>query len=222
MTEYIPNVLNNSELEELRSRLKNEFSGYTELAGGKNYRYFHLKSVHKYTKKLMDCEEVKELEFDERVVEVAALFHDIGRTADIEDGYMDPFEGSKGHDERGEEIVADFVQDFVTEEQLEKVQKIIGNHHSEAETVEGKILQDSDELFKFGIQNFWRMFHYAANKERTLQGSIEYFHDTAVPELNELIDDFYFEKTKATARKRVEDQKQTIRKIEDELEGNDI
>jgi len=215
-------VLTESELKQLKTRLKNEFSDYKELAGGKNFRYFHLRSVHQYSRKLMSCEEVSKHDFDPRVVEVAALFHDIGRSLDIENGYMDPFEGRKGHAERGKEIISGFVSDYLNEKQVKKVEKIVGNHHSEPETVEGKIVQDADELFKFGVQDFWRMFHYAAEKERTIDESIDYFHETAVPELEKRLEDFYFETTVETAKERIREQKETIKKIERSLKGEDI
>jgi len=215
-------MLSDSELLKLKEILKEQFSDYSELAGGKNYRYYHLISTHNYVQKLMESEEIKELDFDPRVVEVSALFHDIGRSEDIEDGRMNPFDGHEGHPLRGSKIVGDFVDDFVTEEQLEKIEKVIENHHSEAETVEGKIVQDADELFKYGVQGYWRMFHYAAEKERTIEDTISYFNSTESNRLEKLLEDFYFNKTREVAKKRLEKQIEGMNRIDDELKGEDF
>ncbi|MFB6100710.1 MAG: HD domain-containing protein [Candidatus Nanohalobium sp.] len=207
------------ELEELKSRLQEEFSGYTETAGGKNYRFTHLETVHRMVCKLADELNV---DVDRKVLEVAALYHDIGRSQDIEDGEMDPFEGHEGHDERGARMVGDYVSDFVTDEQLEKIQKIIRNHHSEAETVEGKIVQDADKLFNFGVNNLWRQIHYSCQHDREFWESIEYFWDTAVEEFEDQIEELHFQNSKGVARKRLENHKEAVRQMEEEMEAEDF
>jgi putative nucleotidyltransferase with HDIG domain len=181
-------MLEEDELEELKSRLSEEFSEYTEIAGGKNYRFTHLKETHRIVCKLAESLDV---DVDRKVLEVAALYHDIGRSEDIENGEMDPFDGHEGHEKRGEDIVGEYVSDFVTEEQLEKIKKIILNHHSEAETVEGKIVQDADKVSNFGVGNLWRQIHYSAYHERTLEESLEYFWDTAVGQFEDHIKELY-------------------------------
>jgi putative nucleotidyltransferase with HDIG domain len=206
-------------LEELKSKLEDEFSDYYEVAGGKNYRYSHLQAVHAIVEKL-----IKELdvEVDEKVVEIAALYHDIGRSEDIEDGEMDPFEGHEGHDQRGKEKVAEFVSEYVTQDQLEKIQKIIGNHHSEPETVEGKIVQDADKLSKFGVNNLWRQFHYACEHEIEFRDSINYFWETAVDDYRALMEKMYFDHTQEVAEKRLEKQKEVFERIEKEMNAEDV
>lgn len=215
-------MLSDNEVELLRSRAKNEFSDYFEFAGGKNYRYFHMKRVHLCAKKLMKSDEVSELDFDEKVVEAAALLHDIGRVKDIEEGYMDPFEGRDSHDVRGAEMVSEFVSDVLTRQQLQKVEKVIRNHHSEAETVEGKILQDCDELHKFGVHDLWRMIHYSAEEQRTMQQTFEYFDAEASHDLEEMLNDFYFEISREVGEKRLRKEKDAINQMKQEICGEDI
>lgn len=206
-------------LEDLKIKLKNEFSDYYEIAGGKNYRYTHLIAVHKIVEKL-----VKELEVDvdEKVVEIAALYHDIGRSEDIKNGEMDPFEGHEGHSKRGKEKVGEFISEHVTEGQLEKIQKIIANHHSEPETVEGKIVQDADKLSNFGVNNFWRQFHYACENGVDLREGIDYFWETAVDEYRKKIEMMNFDHTQKVAEKRLEKHKGAFERIETEINGEDL
>ncbi|MFB6216091.1 MAG: HD domain-containing protein, partial [Candidatus Aenigmatarchaeota archaeon] len=166
--------------------------------------------------------EIRDLEFDQRVLEVAALFHDIGRKADIEDGFLDPIEALEGQDETGKEIVDEYVEDFLTESQLEEVKEVIGNHHSEASRVETKILQDADTLGLIGVMNFWRMFHYAADNERPLDDSIEYFWNEAVERRARELKEMHFDCARRIGRKRMNDAQETMQKIEEEHFGDDI
>ena len=48
--------LNDQEFEELKNRLREEFSGYYEKAGGRNYRFFHLKFVFKAVRRLAELD----------------------------------------------------------------------------------------------------------------------------------------------------------------------
>ncbi len=208
-----------SVIKDLKSKLKDEFSDYYEVAGGKNYRYTHLITVHKIVEKLV---EQLEVDVDEKVVEIAALYHDIGRSEDIEDGQMDPFEGHGGHSQRGSEKVAEFVSEYVTNDQLERIQKIIGNHHSEPESIEGKIIQDADKLSNFGVNNLWRQFHYACEHGVELGEGIDYFWDTAVEDYKALIRKMNFDHTQKAAEKRLERQKEVFERIEEEMKAEDI
>lgn len=212
-------MLEERELEKLKERLKNEFSGYKEIAGGKNYRYIHLEAVHKLVKKL--SREI-DREVDEKVLEIAALYHDIGRAVDIEDGLMDPFEGHEGHDSRGAERVEGYVKDLTTQEQLKKIQKIIKNHHSEAETIEGKIVQDADKLSNFGVNNLWRQIHYASQHDLELGESIDYFWEEAVDEYKRQIERMYFDISRKKAEARLDRHKEAIENIEIEMDAEDI
>lgn len=212
-------MLNQETRAELKNRLEQEFSGYYEIAGGKNYRYKHLETVRKIALKLAD---ETDGEPDMKVLEISALYHDIGRAEDIEDSEMDPFEGHDGHAERGAEKVAEFIEDFVSGDQLEKVQKIIRNHHSKPETVEGKVVQDADSISNIGVSNLWRQIHYASYYERGLEESINYFWETAVDEYQEKIDSLHFQVSKEIAEERLERQKKAIKNIEKEMEAEDI
>jgi putative nucleotidyltransferase with HDIG domain len=212
-------MLTESEVEELKGRLKEEFSGYTELTGGKNYRFHHLETTHEMVRKLS---KMLDVELDMKVLEIAALFHDIGRAEDIEDGEMNPIADHEGHDERGAEIVEDHISDLVSENELDKIRKIIRNHHSSAETVEDKILQDCDSISNFGVSNLWRQFNYATNNEISLYESLDYFWNTAVKEFEEQIEELYFKESKEIAKERLEKHKQAVKQIEEEMNAEDF
>ena len=206
-------------IEELKERCKNEFSGYSELAGGKNYRYHHQENVRKIADALAD--KIEE-DVDRKVLNIASLFHDIGRAEDIEDGELNPFSSSEGHGPRGAKIVEKYISDFVTEEELEKIEKIIRNHHAEPETVEGKVLQDADELSSYGANDTWRQFHFSAQKGRELSESLEYFWNEAVEEYENRLDLFRLPEAREAAKQRLERHKQVMKNIEKETNAEDI
>lgn len=216
-------MLDKEDLEELKALLKEEFDDYYELAGGKNYRYHHLVRTHRYVKKIMNREEIEGLDFDSEVLEVAALLHDIGRKEDIEEGFLNPMEGeNREHAERGAELVSEYIEGFLDEEQVEKVEKVIRNHHGEPETVEGKIVQDCDALSNFGVNNLWRMIHYSADKERTMEESIQYFWDEALDAYREKLKDFNLDVSKRVAKKRIVKHQEAVIQMEEELHADDI
>ena len=206
-------------VEDLKSKLKNEFSNYYEVAGGKNYRYYHLETSHKIAKKLT---QELEVEVDQKVVEIAALFHDIGRVEDIENGQMNPFDGHEGHDKRGADLVSDYISEHVTSKQLKKIQNIILNHHSNPETVEGKIIQDADNISNFGVNNLWRQFHYASDNDRNLNESLKYFWETAVKDYKAQIKMMNFDYSRKVAKKRLDRQKEAFKNIEEEMNAEDL
>lgn len=212
-------MLSDSQVAELKQRLREEFSNYTEKAGGKNFRYHHLTSVHDYALEIADS--INE-DVDLTVLQAAALFHDIGRTEDIEDGYMDPFEGHEGHDERGAELVSEYIDDILDEEQVEQVEKIIRNHHSEPETLEGEILQDADHLYSYGVHDLWRMIHYSAQTEREIDELPEYFWEELVPQRAEELETFNFNKTREVAEKRLMKYQEAVRQFQDEIDAEDF
>lgn len=214
-------MLTEKQVEKLKSGLKEAFSDYYELAGGKNFRYHHLVRCHRYARKLMEVEEIRKEDFDPEVVEVATLFHDIGRSEDIEDGFLDPIEEHEGHAEKGEELVEEYI-DILEEEKMEKVKKIIGNHHSEPSCVEGKIMQDADSIGKFGALDIWRLIHYASDTERPLHETYEYFWDTLVEKNSDKLDDLNFEHSRKVAKQRLESYKEVMSRIEEEDLGEDI
>ncbi|MFB6116100.1 MAG: HD domain-containing protein [Candidatus Nanosalina sp.] len=215
-------MLDQKQVEKLRERLRQEFSDYYEKAGGKNYRLHHLESCRKHVLKLLRTDELSGREIDGEVAEAAALFHDIGRKQDIEDGRMDPFEGHEGHAERGAQIVKEYVQDVLGKEKAEKVRKIVGNHHSEAETLEGKIVQDVDLVTNYGVSDLWRMIHFSSDEERTMEEAFEYFWDTHVPRSLERLEELHFETSRRWARKRLLKHQEAVERMESEFNAEDI
>jgi len=215
-------MLEENKLQKLKSRLKEEFSDYYEIAGGKNYRYHHLVSTHKHVRKIMEAEELENFSFDEEVVEVAALFHDIGRKMDIEDGELDPIKTHEGHAERGAQIVMEYTQDLIGKRKSREVREVIERHHSEPETVEGKILQDADKLTNYGVSDIWRMIHYSSDKQRTHEEALEYFWETHQPRYTEGLKAFHFDFSRGWAKDRLLRHQRTIREMEKEFQASDI
>lgn len=212
-------MLEEEQVEQLKEVLKQEFSDYYELGGGVNYRFHHLVSTLEHSRKIVEKEG---MELDEEVLDVASLFHDIGRKEDIEDGHLDPMDTHKGHSGKGEEIVAEYIEDYLNPDQISKVEKIIGNHHAEPETVEGKVLQDADLLTNYGVKDLWRMIHYSSDKKRSMDEAFEYFWQTHLPRYIEDLEKFHFTVSRSLAKDRALRHQRTIRDMEKEDQARDI
>lgn len=203
----------------LKERVQKAFSNYTELGGGRNYRYHHSLNVMKICYKML---EEMNPEVDREIVLGGALLHDIGRTEDINKGFLDPFESKEGHAERGESRVEEFAGDFFNVKELKILEKIVGNHDSEPKTLEGKIVQDADMLDVYGVSNLWRMFNYAFEKEKPLRSQKEYFFAQAVPGMRENLDNFNFDFIRNVAEKRLEKHVKAFKQICREIDAEDI
>ena len=119
-------------------------------------------------------------------------------------------------------IVSGFVSEYVSDEQLTRVQKVIRNHHSHPETIEGKILQDADELAKYGVSDIWRMIHYASEEEMTIEEGIENFRNTLRPRLEKGLAEFNFDVTRNIAERRMKKQEDFISEMEREMSAKDM
>lgn len=213
--------MHEEELEELKEELREVFSGYNELAGGRNYRYHHQLSVRKYSLKIAD-EVTEGREIDRKVLEISALFHDLGRSDDIEDGFLDPFQGHENHPRKGAEMVGDHIAKYVSESELREIRRIIENHHSEPETKEGRILQDADLLYKYGVQDLWRMFHYAYQNEKEIGEVRKNFREVLEDRLEDRLEEFFFDFTREKAEERLEKERRAISTFEKHREGEDL
>ena len=214
--------MENRKLGELRERIEDAFSDYYEKAGGWEYRQHHLKRTKKYAEKLMDSDEIEQKNFDPEAVRIAALFHDIGRKEDIDDGELDPMAKHEEHAGKGAEIIEDEIGDMVKDERLELIRQIVENHHSEPELVETMIVQDADDLGKFSTIDIWRLVHYAAENQRTLKETFDYFFNELKPQNEQLIEQMNFEASKKAARKRLKRYTETMKTMRKEAEGEDI
>ena len=206
-------------IEKLRERVREAFSGYTELAGGRDYRYHHSVSVMKLSLKLLDN---LGADAEREVLAAGALLHDIGRTEDIEEGFLDPMSTSEGHAGRGVPLVKDYAGDLFSDGEIERIESIVGNHDSEPGTAEGMIVKDADMLDVYGVSNFWRMFHYSCEKGRSFEDEIGYFWDDAVPGMSDMLEDFNFDISRKVAERRLERQIDAFEQILAENSGEDI
>ncbi len=207
------------EIQVLKERIEDLFSDYVEMAGGKNYRYHHSIYVSNIAEKLIENLEVNA---DRKCVLAGALLHDVGRSKDIEDGYLDPIECNEGHGERGVDLVDELAGDLFSDEMIDRLEEIVKNHHSSPETVEGKIVQDADQLDWYGLFDLWRMFHFACQNERSFEESKDYFWEHAVHRFEDQLNEFNFELTKKWAEFRLQRMKNNFRRLCDEIEAEDF
>ncbi len=100
---------------------------------------------------------------DLKVLEVAALLHDIARKEEMEQ------RGKICHAERGEQLAKEILQDYpkITTEEQENTLHCILAHRSrtseQPETIEAQCLSDADKLDALGAVGVARAFLFAGN-----------------------------------------------------------
>ncbi|MFB6203505.1 MAG: HD domain-containing protein [Candidatus Nanohaloarchaea archaeon] len=212
--------LDEEEREALRRKLREEFPEHVEETGGENFRIEHSLRVHRYVVKLMQRDEIRELGPDGRVVEAAALLHDVGKAEEVEEGVMNS-DGDR-HAREGAPRAGELASGILDRAGIELLEQVVRNHHSEPETVEGKVLQDADELGKFGVLDVWRMVTYASEHGETFQDVRDYFWDHYVGKKEEMIEDLEFECSREVARQRLDRYRELVEEMELERRGEDI
>lgn len=130
--------MNENLIEEIRKFVERESKNPNNWWGEEFYD-LHIVSVHKYAKKLAE-----KLKADLEIVEIAALLHDVGSILN----------GRKDHHITGAKIAEEKLKELnYPLEKIEKVKHCIlahrGSQEIEAETVEAKIVRDSDSLSTF-------------------------------------------------------------------------
>lgn len=105
---------------------------------------------------------------------------------------------------------------------IKEIQKIVKNHVTSTKSIEGKIVQDADNLSTYGVLNLWRMFHYAYQNQKSFESQRDYFWNDLIPDLNDSLDEFHFTFTIKIAQKRIEKLKKTFQQMWEEYEGKDI
>lgn len=166
--------------------IEKELSGYTKGA----HTLDHVKRVHTLCLKLLDRENV-----DMRVLEAAALLHDIGRAREQETGIS--------HSILSGNMSRDILREVgFTESECDKVVAAIRTHRfSEGikpTSLEGQILSDADKLDAIGAIGIYRSIAEAVTTERGIEGFLKH----ADEKLLKLHDLMYTKKAKQIAKER--------------------
>lgn len=196
--------------------IKTLFAGSHEKAGGQEFRYFHCVNVANICKLL--AEEIKLSAEDKETVMLAAIFHDVAKSKNIEDdGFLDGSqEKTLNHEEEGALMVADLVRDDFSAERIKQIQAVITNHKEPKELLE-KVLHDADELSEMGVMNLWKMFTFAAYKNRGMNISIDYWQSTDKARHLEKMNDLCLEESKKEAQKRIDITDEIVEKLNQEI-----
>ncbi len=107
------------------------------------------------------------LQLQRDILQVAALFHDVGK-------------GFTPHAEIGALLVREYLRDECTPEELERVAFLVGAHcyrktGSYGGDNELHLLQDADILDHFGSQEVWLNFAYQLHSDKGPEGSIQFW-----------------------------------------------
>lgn len=196
--------------------IKTLFAGSYEKAGGQEFRYFHSINVANICKLLAG--QIKLSADNQQTVILAAIFHDIAKSKNIEaNGFLDGSqEKTLNHEKESSLMVADLLKDDFSEEKIKEIQAIITNHKEPKELLE-KVLHDADELSEMGVMNLWKMFTFAVYKNRGMNISIDYWQSIDKARHIEKMDSLCLEESKKEAQKRIEITDEIVEKLNKEI-----
>jgi putative nucleotidyltransferase with HDIG domain len=190
-----------------------------EAAGGVGYRYFHTMRVYNTAKALLGSDEVRGRKVDRDAVLVAALFHDIGRTA-----YKTIDPEMPGHDRKSAEFIRKNLGGIVGADLANRAADLMDDYDDYGKLyLEKDILVSADILDKFGALNIWRSFVYGAYKKLNAKDRMDYYqrHEERQWE-KELLRVFRIKIARKLAERRLKVTKDFIRELQREYDGKDV
>ena len=132
----------------------------------KGYTFYHGLRVAKLALSLRG-QIPAEIEVDERLLFVAALFHDVAK-------------GNEPHGPHGAVAVRRLLADQLTGEQLDAAGRIVREHNRRKKSrscwVASRIVQDADMLDHFGSHGMWLCLHYSASHGRSDSQTLKYYN----------------------------------------------
>ncbi len=217
------NNISNKEIKEFTGLARDSLINYCEVSGGLGYRFFHGLRVMNYCKKLINYDELREKDFiiDEKALLISALFHDVGVISCNNDEINSNFHDN--HEVEGSKLIIKLLKDKLDKKTLNKVSKIILEHHSiKPRFVETIIIQDADRLDESGFLNVWRMASYASFMKKSLIDQINYWFNHEEKRLKNKINEFHFEISKVIAEQRFNKNSYFMNEIMKENNGDDF
>ena len=189
------------------NELKKMFLDSYELAGEKEFRYFHCVNVANIANELADKVGIQE--DGKEIIIISAIFHDVAKYMRVnKEGMLD---GSHTYEEENDfenhelqsaKMVGNFLSKSLSKPKITMIQKTIANH-SHPDTVMEKILHDADELSEMGLMNFWKMATYSAYKKRDIIDTTEYWFKKDRLRHSEKKDKLFLEESKKEAEERI-------------------
>ena len=174
------------------------------------------------------CESLAQYEQVEnpRLLVLAGLFHDIGKSERIEqNGFLDGRQEAdvlKGNHE-DYTLVRELLQRYLADLQPDQDLDIVASYIAKNDTKESKLLKDADNLDEVGLVNVWKMFTYGGLKKISIKDTLDYYFEEDKPRLLKKIDALMnFDISKQMASERVQKVDEFLRNLDKECKAEDI
>lgn len=193
-----------------------------EDAGGAGHRYYHsVRVAH-------NCENLSLYEHIEnpRLLVLAGLFHDIGKSQRIEqNGFLDgrqEADVTKGNHE-DYALVRSLLEQHLANLHSAQDLDIIASYISNNDSKESKLLKDADNLDEVGLVNVWKMFTYGGLKKVSIKDTVDYYFEEDKLRLQEKVNTLmHFDISKQIANERMQKVDEFLRQLDKESKGEDI
>lgn len=196
-----------SEYHKYVDLLSKKFAGSYEYSGGKEFRFYHSQNVAILANVI--CDNLNLNDKDKNVVILSALFHDIGKSADIlknvgKEGFCS-YEKRMNirHEDIGADMVLDILKNDFSSDIVKKVSDTIRN--DECDIIFAKILHDADNISEHGVINVFKMIYYTSCMEEDMKNMVNYWFNNfdEKERQNKILKNAKFQISKSMVKERI-------------------
>jgi len=218
--------LTKRDYNKLIGMIRKIFIDYTEPGGGKGYRFSHSVRVMRYCEKFLNTPFFRKFKLKKTATLVAALFHDIGKikAANSLKEIKYRSKANKNHEKITLLLIENFLKRVIKSQRLrEEIKDILKDLANDPpQSLEAKLIKDTDLLDNFGVIKIWRTIIYTQYQNRQINGVYEYWEEEGKQRAKKDLSRFYFAPIRSLALKRFKKLDQLIKEIKKEHFGADI
>lgn len=220
--------MNQDLLSNLIVEYKQLFENVWEFGGGYGFRYHHGVRVMNYCQKIAKFPRFKNETINIDALLIAALFHDIGKIAAVNENGQLVYGnyGGISHDALGAKIAPKYLEKYVKDKELINLICLIISEQESKITptrTESKIIKDADRLDHYGVLHLWCSITHANYHHKNIEGLKEFWEGEEGEKKYETnFSKFNFSEVKVIAEKRFDKLTKATNTMLNEEAGEDL
>jgi len=220
--------MNQDLLNNLIVEHKQLFENVWEFGGGYGFRYHHGVRVMNYCQKIAKFPRFKKEIINIDALLIAALFHDIGKIAAVDENGQLVYGnyGGISHDALGAKIAPKYLEKYIKDKNLINLICLIISEQESKITptrIESKIIKDADRLDHYGVLHLWCSITHANYHNKNIEGLKEFWEgEEGKVKYEANFSKFYFPEVRAIAEKRFKNLSKATKLVLEEQGAEDL
>ena len=218
------------QMDAIWNRAKADLVVATEQGDQDHFLWEHAARVARYAERIVQVDEVQAASPDVIAVTAAALYHDAGWIARLQDGEVTRAEiliraGSETHRERGAAMLERSLAKLLPRDSLARASAAIRQlSDREIDSIEGQVVCDADSLDEFGPLSLWVTIRRGLIEGKGVHAVIETWQSMKQYRYWDvrLKNSFRFEAVRVLARKRLAKLERLMEELREQNEGDDL